>query len=190
MDTEQVVLMLGQATMGHGHPDELALRLLQCHLGVGMSSVLFQRLREDHGVAYDVAAHFPALAGPAPFVLMASSVEERAELALDLLLNIWDELSEQHLSEAALDLARAKYVGQLAQGLQTCSQRAERRVQLKAQGLPEDHDQRCVAALANLTPSDVRKAAKRWLGEPRLSLCGAAGTLQQLERRWGSRAEG
>ena len=45
--------MLGQATLGHGHPDELALRLLQCHLGVGMSSLLFQRLREDHGVAYD-----------------------------------------------------------------------------------------------------------------------------------------
>ena len=190
METEQVVLMLGQATLGHGHPDELALRLLQCHLGVGMSSLLFQRLREDHGVAYDVAAHFPALAGPAPFVLMASSVEERSELALDLLLNIWDELREQPLSDAALELARAKYIGQLAQGLQTCSQRAERRVQLKAQGLPEDHDQRCVQALAELTPTDVRQAAKRWLSEPRISLCGTTGALQQLERRWQRRAAG
>ena len=187
MDTEQVVLMLGQATLGHGHPDELALRLLQCHLGVGMSSLLFQRLREDHGVAYDVAAHFPALAGPAPFVLMASSVEERSELALELLLNIWDELSEQPLSDAALELARAKYIGQLAQGLQTCSQRAERRVQLTAQGLPDDHDQRCVEALAGLTPTDVRQAAQRWLGEPRLSLCGTSAALRQLARRWDRR---
>ena len=184
MDTEQVVLMLGQATLGHGHPDELALRLLQCHLGVGMSSLLFQRLREEHGVAYEVAAHFPALAGPAPFVLMASSGEERADLTLELLLRIWDELREQPLSAAALELARAKYIGQLAQGLQTCSQRAERRVQLKAQGLPEDHDQTCVEALAHLTPSDVRDAAARWLDTPRLSLCGTAGALQQLERRW------
>ena len=116
-------------------------------------------------------------------------MEERSEIALDLLLNIWDELSEKPLSEAALELARAKYIGQLAQGLQTCSQRAERRVQLKVQGLPDDHDQRCVAALANLTPSDVRQAAKRWLSEPRLSLCGTSRTLQQLERRWGRRAE-
>ncbi len=190
METEQVVLMLGQATLGHGHADELALRVLQCHLGVGMSSLLFQRLREDHGVAYDVAAHFPALSGPAPFVLMASSAEERSELALDLLLNIWDELREQPLSEAALELARAKYIGQLAQGLQTCSQRAERRVQLKAQGLPEDHDQRCVDALTGLTPSDIRNAAARWLGDPRLSLCGTAGALQQLERRWQRRSNG
>ena len=43
-------------------------------------------------------------------------MEERSDLALDLLLNIWDELSEQPLSEAALELARAKYIGQLAQG--------------------------------------------------------------------------
>ena len=189
METEQVVLMLGQATLGHGHPDELALRLLQCHLGVGMSSLLFQRLREDHGVAYDVAAHFQLWLGQHP-VLMASSVEERSELALDLLLNIWDELLEQPLSKAALELARAKYIGQLAQGLQTCSQRAERRVQLKAQGLPEDHDQRCVQALAGLTPTDVRQAAKRWLSQPRLSLCGTDRALQQLERRWRRRAAG
>ena len=35
--TEQVVLMLGQASLPHGHPDDLALRLLQTHLGSGMS---------------------------------------------------------------------------------------------------------------------------------------------------------
>ncbi|MEC7249303.1 MAG: insulinase family protein, partial [Cyanobacteriota bacterium] len=52
--TEQVVLMLGQASLPHGHPDDLALRLLQTHLGSGMSSLLFRRLREEHGVAYDV----------------------------------------------------------------------------------------------------------------------------------------
>ena len=33
IDTEQVVMMLGQPTIPHGHPDALGLRLLQCHLG-------------------------------------------------------------------------------------------------------------------------------------------------------------
>ena len=114
-------------------------------------------------------------------------MEERSELALDLLLNIWDELREKPLSEAALELARAKFIGQLAHGLQTCSQRAERRVQLKAQGLPDDHDQRCVRALAELTPTDVLHAAQRWLKEPRLSLCGTSAALRQLARRWDRR---
>ena len=132
----------------------------------------------------------PSLNRASTLVLMASSIEERSELALDLLMNIWDELRVQPLSEAALELARAKYIGQLAQGLQTCSQRAERRVQLKAQGLPENHDQRCVDALRELSPSDVCNAASRWLEAPRLSLCGTSGALQQLERRWHNRSTG
>ena len=121
MDTEQVVLMLGQATVPHGHPDDLVLRLLQCHLGAGMSSVLFRRLREEHGVAYEVAVHYPQLLGPAPFVLLASTVVERAELSLRLLIQTWEELCQTQLSQADLTLARAKFIGQIAQGRQTCS---------------------------------------------------------------------
>ena len=98
MDTEQVVLTLGQACCSHSHVDDLALRLLQSHLGSGMSSLLFQRLREEHGVAYDVGAYLPARAGAAPFLLHASSSAERAELALTLLLDSWQELSERELT--------------------------------------------------------------------------------------------
>ena len=56
-NTEQVVMMLGQPSLPHGHADDPALRLLQAHLGQGMSSLLFRRLREEHGVAYDVGVH-------------------------------------------------------------------------------------------------------------------------------------
>ena len=59
-DTEQLVLMLGAATVPFGHPDALALRLLQAHLGMGMSSRLFVVMREERGLAYDVGAHLPA----------------------------------------------------------------------------------------------------------------------------------
>ncbi|MFN9055899.1 MAG: M16 family metallopeptidase, partial [Cyanobacteriota bacterium] len=66
-DTEQLVLLLGAGTLPYGHPDALALRLLQAHLGAGMSSRLFLALREERGLAYDVGVHLPARAGAAPF---------------------------------------------------------------------------------------------------------------------------
>ena len=65
-DTEQLVLMLGAATVPLGHPDALPLRLLQDHLGVGMSSRLFVVMREERGLAYDVGVHMPTRCGPAP----------------------------------------------------------------------------------------------------------------------------
>ena len=184
METEQVVMLLGQATISHGHPDDLALRLLQCHLGVGMSSLLFRRLREEHGVAYEVAASYPALAGPAPFMILASTGMERADQSLRLLLQSWDELRQKQLSQAELDLACAKFIGQVAHSRQTCSQRAERRVQLRAMDLAEDHDQRSMNAVRNLTPGALCQAADRWLNQPKLSLCGPSESLGELQRLW------
>ncbi len=184
IDTEQVVLMLGQPSCSHRHPDDLALRLLGCHLGSGMSSLLFRRLREDHGVAYDVGAHHPTRAGAAPFVLHASSSAERAELTLSLLHQCWHELSSQPISEADLDLARAKFRGQLAHGRQTCSQRAERAAHRRSLGLSDDHDHRCLDRMESLQAAQLMEAAQRWLQRPHVSLCGPLEALKRLERRW------
>lgn len=184
LDTEQVVLMLGQSTVPHGHPDDLALRLLHCHLGVGMSSLLFRRLREEHGVAYDVGVHHPCRAQQAPFVMHASTSAERAALSLRLLQNSWDELASQPLSEEDLELARSKFIGQMAHSCQTSAQRAERRVQLHGLALPADHDMQCSRRLEQITAVDLQQVAARRLTRPCLSLSGPSATLSTLERSW------
>ncbi|MCX5941902.1 MAG: pitrilysin family protein, partial [Cyanobacteria bacterium] len=118
-DTEQLVLMLGAATVPLGHRQGLALRLLHCHLGVGMSSRLFVTMREEHGLAYDVGVHHPARLGAAPFVFHLSSSAERAFEATNELLNEWQRLLAQPLTGDELALARAKFRGQEAMGRQT-----------------------------------------------------------------------
>ena len=184
MATEQVVVMLGQATIPHGHPDDLALRLLACHLGAGMSGLLFQRLREEHGVAYETGVHHPVRAGAAPCLLHASTSAERADLTLRLLMQIWWELREEFLDEADLALARAKFTGQIAHAGQTCSQRAERNVQLCALGLPQDFDHRCLDSLNSVDANTIRQVADRWLRRPSLSLCGPRQSLEALKQLW------
>jgi predicted Zn-dependent peptidase len=176
--------MLGQPTLPHGHPDDLALRLLQTHLGNGMSSLLFRRLREDHGVAYDVGVHHPARAKASPFVLHASTAVDKALTTLDLLIMSWQELMEHTLETADLNLARAKFRGQLAHGSQTTGQRAERRAQLRGLGLPDNHDHRCMEVLETLDGTALRLAASRHLANPLLSLCGPKSAIDSLADRW------
>ena len=188
MATEQVVVMLGQATIPHGHPDDLALRLLACHLGAGMSGLLFQRLREENGVAYETGVHHPVRAGAAPFLLHASTSADRADLTLRLLMQIWWELREGLLGQAELALARAKFIGQMAHAGQTCSQRAERNVQLCGLGLPQDFDQQCQSSLESLDAEALRQVADRWLHRPSLSLCGPRQSLETLSRLWCSQS--
>ena len=184
IETEQVVLMLGEATLPHGHPDDLALRVLQAHLGSGMSSLLFRRLREDHGVAYDVGLHHPARQRSAPFVMHAATGVERARLSLELLMRSWDELLDTVIAQSDLDLAKAKVKGQWAHASQTTGQRAERRAQLCALGLPEDHDRRCLEQLDGLSGSALQAVAQTHLRQPILSLCGPASSLSMLQSVW------
>ena len=183
-DTEQLVLMLGCPTVPLGHPDALPLRLLQTHLGMGMSSRLFVVMREERGLAYDVGVSHPARCGAAPFVMHLSTSADRAEEATACLLEEWRRLLEEPLDLAALELARAKTVGQDAMGRQTCSQIAERLALVLSHGLPADHVERCLARAAELDGAALQQAARRWLSQASLSLVGPAPALASATTAW------
>ncbi len=183
-DTEQLVLLLGCATLPMGHPDTTALRLLQAHLGVGMSSRLFVTMREERGLAYDVGVHLPARCAAAPFVVHLSTSADRAEEACRCLLDEWQRLQEEPLSEAEWSLALAKHRGQDAMARQTCSQIAERQALLLSHGLAADHFERCQERAALLGPGDLRRVAGDWLGRPSLSLAGPADAISAATAAW------
>ena len=183
-DTEQVVLMLGAATVPLAHPDALALRLLQAHLGLGMSSRLFITMREERGLAYDVGVHLPAHAGGAPFVMHLSTSAERAAEATTCLLDEWQRLLEEPMDEGSRLLALAKFQGQDAMGRQTCSQIAERQALVLSHGLPSDHVRQVMERAPALGPEELRAAARRWLTSPSLSLVGPAQALEQAHQAW------
>jgi predicted Zn-dependent peptidase len=183
-ETEQLVLMLGCPTIPLGHPDALALRLLQTHLGMGMSSRLFVVMREERGLAYDVGVSLPARCGPAPFVMHLSTSAERAAEATACLLAEWRRLLDQPLEPAALDLARAKYLGQDAMGRQTCSQIAERLALLLSHGLGADHVEHCLERAKSLDGADLQRAARRWLPQAQLSLVGPPPALAAASAAW------
>ncbi|MGA0996118.1 MAG: M16 family metallopeptidase [Vulcanococcus sp.] len=183
-ETEQLVLMLGTTTAPLGSEQALALRLLHCHLGIGMSSRLFVALREEHGLAYDVGVHYPARLGDAPFVFHLSSSSDRAEEATRELLNEWLRLLEEPISDAQLQLAKAKFKGQEALGRQTCSQVADRHALVLGHGLPFDFADRCLLEAEALTPSDLHQAAQALLQGPSLSLCGPQDAIEAATAVW------
>lgn len=183
-DTEQLVLMLGATTTPLGAPQALALRLLHCHLGVGMSSRLFVALREEHGLAYDVGVHYPARLGDAPFVFHLSTSSDRATEATEQLLKEWRRLLERTIHRDDLELALAKFRGQEALGRQTSSQIADRHALVLGHGLPFAFADQSLMEAADLTPEDLLDAAQLLLRAPSLSLCGPPSALKQAEAVW------
>ena len=183
-DTEQLVLMLGAATVPLGDPDGLALRLLQAHLGMGMSSRLFVSMREERGLAYDVGVHLPARRGATPFIWHLSTSADRAAEATSALLEEWQRILEVPLSEAELVLAKAKFGGQDAMGRQTCGQIADRQALVLGHGLGWSYVADTLDRAEQLGSADLLEAARRQLASPALSICGPKGALSAAERAW------
>ena len=183
-ETEQVVLLLGAATCGLDHQDRAALRLLQCHMGTGMSARLLQVIRETHGLAYEVGVLFPVRRQSAPFIAHLSTSQDRAALALELLLAEWWRLQEKPLQPKELQLARTKRQGQELAALQTSGQVAERLALLRGYGMAVDTAEQQQARLAQLDGGDCQQVAHHWLAQPRLAVVGPRELAAPLERIW------
>jgi predicted Zn-dependent peptidase len=117
-------------------------------------------------------------------VFHLSSSSERAGEATTELLQEWQRLLDQPISEAELELALAKFRGQEALGRQTSSQIADRHALVLGHGLPFDFADRSLAEAAQLSPDDLLASARSLLAAPSLSLCGPASALQQAETVW------
>ena len=184
IETSQIVMMLGLPTISHKHKDDLLLHLLSCHLGSGMSSKLFIELREKNGVAYDVGVHHPTKEYNSPFIIHASTTQEKSKYTLQLLKQCWRNIIDSQLSKESLALAKAKYQSQIAHASQTVGQRAERKAHLLGLNLPLNHDQENLKRIESITSEDLQIAAEKHLKKPLLSLCGPQQAINDIAQEW------
>lgn len=72
-DIEQVHLCLGVPGLPQAHPDRYALAVLDTALGSGMSSHLFQEIREARGLAYSISSYHVGYHDAGAFVVYAAT---------------------------------------------------------------------------------------------------------------------
>ncbi len=105
-------------------PTAPALSLFAQAVGGGMSSRLFQQLREDRGLAYSIYAWTQGFAETGLFAVNMSTDRARATEALALANEVVERAAED-LSEAELNRARAQIEAGLLMGLETPQGRAD-----------------------------------------------------------------
>ena len=184
LKTQQVVFLLGKATVKYNNEADLLLRLLSCYLGYGMSSLLFKVLREEYGVVYEAGIYHPIREHEAPFIMHASTTEEKAILTLNLLKECWEKIIYNEISDEELDLLKTKYRGQIAHSLQSISQRSEHKAHLLGIGLKKDYDKDIRLRIKNVTSKEIRNAAKKYLKNPSLSVCSNKEVIKKISKEW------
>ncbi|WP_261792584.1 M16 family metallopeptidase [Prochlorococcus marinus] len=182
--TQQVILLLGKATIRYNNEEDILLRLISCYLGYGMSSILFKVLREKYGVVYEAGIYHPIRENKTPFLMHASTTEEKAVFTLQLLKECWETIIDNEISAEELHLLKIKYRGQIAHSLQSVSQRAEHKAHLLGIGLTKDHDKEILYRLERISSKEIRNAANKYLKDPCLSICSNKEVIQKVCKKW------
>jgi predicted Zn-dependent peptidase len=123
-DLEQVHLVLGFPSVGYADPDYYAASVLSTLVGGGMSSRLFQEIREKRGLVYTIYAFGAAYGDGGLFGIYAGTGEDEVTELMPALCDSLVETADS-LTEAEILRTRAQLKASLLMGLESSSSRAE-----------------------------------------------------------------
>jgi predicted Zn-dependent peptidase len=107
-------------------PNLYAMILLNNAIGGGMSSRLFQEIREKRGLAYSVYSYHTSYADTGLFTLYAGTAPKQTKEVLDLTMEQMNELSVKGLGEDELHRGKEQLKGSLILSLESTSSRMNR----------------------------------------------------------------
>ncbi len=125
-DCEQSHLTLGVRVPGRHWPDRWALSVLNTALGGGLSSRLFQQIRETRGLAYSVYSAVDTFADSGAFSVYAGCLPERFDEVVRLTAEVLESVAREGITEAECRIAKGSLRGGLLLGLEDSASRMNR----------------------------------------------------------------
>jgi predicted Zn-dependent peptidase len=125
-DSEQVHLVLGGLGYSREHPDRFAWEVLDVLLGGGMSSRLFQEIREQRGMAYSVYSYRDLYQEAGMYGIYVGTSPENTAEVLKIAEGILDALAADGPTPAEVERAKGHLRGSLALSLEDSANRMSR----------------------------------------------------------------
>lgn len=148
-DTEQVHLVLGGRGLARDDTDREALDVVNHILGGGLSSRLFDVIREQRGLAYSVYSGTSCYGDAGAWVVGAGTLPDNADEVLSLIIEQLELLRDHGLTDDEIDVAKGALTGTFELGLEDTGSRMTRNGALL-----------CVRG--EIVPVDEQ--VRRWLG--------------------------
>jgi len=180
-DLEQTNVALSMHGIARRDEDRYAFDLMITALGRGMSSRLFQEVRERRGLAYSVSAGGARYSDTGSLTVNAGVTREHEEEALEVILRELQRLVDEPMPEDELQRTKDYAAGSFRLSLETPMSLGQRYGnQLLIDGeieSPED----TVAGLRAVTAGDIQRVAARIIA-PRSFSIAVVGPTAEAER--------
>ena len=118
-DTNQVHLCFN--TRGNGLKDDMKYpgAIISSVLGGNMSSRLFQKIREERGLAYSVYSYGTAFLEGGLFTIYAGTTKESYKEVLEIIKNEFNDIRENGISQSELQKSKNQFLSMLTFSLES-----------------------------------------------------------------------
>jgi predicted Zn-dependent peptidase len=165
----QTHLCLGTLALRFDDPRKFVLLVLNTLLGGGMSSRLFQTIREQHGLAYSVFSFQDFLLDTGVFGVYMGTDPDRAEQAAALLRQELSRLRDEHVSAGELERTINQLKGSLMLGLESTSSRMSRLAKMEIYlGEYVTLDEVC-SGIASVSAAQINQLAQELFADERMT---------------------
>lgn len=178
-DTEQAHLAMGGLSITASDEARFALSAMQHILGGGMSSRLFQKIREERGLAYAVHSFSMPFTETGAWGVYVGTTPATVPEVMEILITEIATMAERGVTEAELERAKGHMRGSLALSMEDTQTRMVRLGRNHLCGLPQLSLDERLARIDRITAGEVLEVAGRVLWGPRVM--GAVGPLDSAE---------
>ncbi len=179
-ELEQTHLMLGTRCPSMLSDDRYSVHVLNVILGGGMSSRLFQTIREDHGLAYAVYSSVSAYTDAGYLSMYAATSPDQLQEAIRLSIGEFRKLKDEPVTEAEIQRAKDQLKVSIMLSLESTSSRmsnlARQEIFFNRQFTLDEILER----IDRVTATDVQRMGQEIFGNRELAIT-AVGQLENLD---------
>jgi len=183
----QTVLRFGNLAISRTDPDYVPLTVANRVLGGSASSRLFLNLREDKGYTYGASSGLSTPRWPGAWTAGANVRTPVTEASVAEFFREFQRLQKEPVPQDELDRAKRSIIGSFARTLESPAGVLNRTLELVVNGLPLDYWDTFPARVEAVTPAEVERVARKYLGEGRIQLIavGERGKIEAGLRKYG-----
>lgn len=161
METDQSHLLIGFEGIGFKHAHRFDALILSFFLGGGMSSRLFQEIREKAGLAYSVECDFVPFMETGVFTMYLATAPRSVKECLKIIGREVERLRTEPLTEAQINLVKGQLKGTIllcADQMETRQESLGRNEVVFGRYIPVEE---IIDEIERVTPASIQKLAQR-----------------------------
>ena len=182
-DIEQTHLLLGFKGVNLGHENHITLQTLSTLFGGGMSSRLFQEIREKRGLVYTIYSFSNAHSKAGTFGIYAGTTAEELKTLMPVLFDEIKKIQNDQVDEKELKRAKAQLKAGMLMALESSSSSAEmiaRHNLMHGRLIPTEE---IVEKIEAVTPENIRSVAQQiFSSNPNYALLGNFEEYMEYEK--------